>query len=95
MEPRSEGCGAERDLSTPADVGAWAKADVKLVRFLPRAASASLVTLGSASFLVTSNYEAILAYNCAHSYAMSFAELADTIRSSSSSARASRTRKNR
>lgn len=81
MVPRAEGCGAERDLSAATPVQDWTRARVRLVKTLPRATPASLVTLGSASFLVTSNYEAILAYNCAHSYAMSVAELADAITS--------------
>lgn len=80
MAQRSDGCSAERDLSAPKPVREWTAARVRLGRALPRAAAASLVTLGSASFLVTSNYEAILAYNCAHSYAMSVVELADAIR---------------
>lgn len=78
--PRVEGCGAERDLSAPAPAREWTRARVRPTRPLPRATNASLVTLGPASFLVTSNYEAILAYNCAHSYAMSVVELADAIR---------------
>jgi peptidoglycan lytic transglycosylase B len=96
MEPRTEGCSAERNLSAPGPVRQWTKARVRPVRSLPAAAHASLVTLGPASFLVTSNYEAILAYNCAHSYAMSVVALADAMRSSSpASARSSRTRAKR
>jgi membrane-bound lytic murein transglycosylase B len=81
MVPRPEGCGAERDLSNRASVQEWTRAGLRLSRQLPRKAQASFVTLGSVSFLVTANYEAILAYNCAHSYAMSVAELADAIAS--------------
>jgi len=80
MEARSAGCSAERDLTAAVPVGQWTKAHVRLARPLPRTTSASLLTLGRASFLVTSGYEAILAYNCAHSYAMGVAELADAIR---------------
>jgi membrane-bound lytic murein transglycosylase B len=80
MEPRAKGCSAERDLSPPRLIREWAAARVRPRRPLPHATPASLVTLGPASFLVTSNYEAILAYNCAHSYAMSVVELADAIR---------------
>ncbi|MGE5815084.1 MAG: lytic murein transglycosylase, partial [Acidobacteriota bacterium] len=78
---RTEGCLAERELSPPAAVQEWTNAKVRPARSLPRSIPASFVTLGNASFLVTSNYEAILAYNCAHSYAMSVVELADAIRS--------------
>jgi membrane-bound lytic murein transglycosylase B len=81
MQPRAQGYRAELDLSVPAPVRAWRNAHVQLTRSLPLASSASLVTLGNASFLVTKNYEAILDYNCAHSYAMSVVELADAIRS--------------
>lgn len=78
--PRGAGCGAERDLSSPAPLAEWRKAGVR-----PAGAAGdarrlySLLTLGRASYLVTSNYEALLAYNCAHSYAMSVAQLADKI----------------
>ena len=78
--PRTEGCLAERDLSAPVTVREWTRQKVRPARSLPRSTEASFVTLGRASFLVTSNYEAILAYNCAHSYAMSVVELADAIR---------------
>jgi membrane-bound lytic murein transglycosylase B len=99
-QPRTEGCSAARDLSAPAAVREWTKARVRLNRTLPGATSASLVSLGPASFLVTSNYEAILAYNCAHSYAMSVVELSDAIGSagraaSSPSPRKARSQKTR
>lgn len=81
MTPRTEGCSAERDLSAPSATRVWTTAGLRLVRSLPRTTPASFVTLGEPGFLVTSNYEAILAYNCAHSYAMSVVELADAIRS--------------
>ena len=41
---------------------------------------ASLVTDGSRYFLVYKNYEAILAYNCATSYAISIGMLSDRIK---------------
>ena len=40
---------------------------------------ASLVHNGRRSFLVYDNYEALLGYNCAHTYALSVALLADRI----------------
>jgi membrane-bound lytic murein transglycosylase B len=40
---------------------------------------ASLIALRGASFLVYGNYEALLAYNCSHSYALSLALLAERI----------------
>ena len=41
---------------------------------------ASLVTDGTRYFLVYKNYEAILAYNCATSYAISIGMLSDRIK---------------
>jgi membrane-bound lytic murein transglycosylase B len=41
--------------------------------------SASLVSGSSRNFLVYDNYDALLGYNCAHSYAIAVALLADRI----------------
>ena len=41
---------------------------------------ASLVMAGSRAFLVYDNYDALLGYNCAHTYALSVALLSDLIR---------------
>ena len=41
---------------------------------------ASLVQAGTRSFLLYPNYGAILEYNCAHTYALSVALLADRLR---------------
>ena len=47
---------------------------------LPRAdLRASLVRVDTHRFLVYGNYEALLAYNCAHTYALSVGLLADRI----------------
>jgi membrane-bound lytic murein transglycosylase B len=40
---------------------------------------ASLVPAGSQFYLVYRNYEALLGYNCSHSYALSIALLAERI----------------
>jgi membrane-bound lytic murein transglycosylase B len=40
---------------------------------------ASLIRDASRAFLVYGNYEALLNYNCAHSYALSVALLADRL----------------
>lgn len=76
---RDAGCNAERELSAPVPVRDWTRARLTLRRSLSGATTASLLRLGRSSFLVTSNYEAVLAYNCAHSYAMSVVELSDAI----------------
>jgi membrane-bound lytic murein transglycosylase B len=47
---------------------------------LPRAAvNASLIHTGRRAFLVYDNYESLLTYNCAHSYALAVALLADRV----------------
>ena len=40
---------------------------------------ASLVDLGSRTFLTYQNYEAVLGYNCSHNYALSVALLSDKL----------------
>ncbi len=79
---RVEGCEAERQMTTPLPLARWRELGVTLPggRPLPRAASeASLVKTDKRAFLVCRNYEALLAYNCAHAYALSVALLADRI----------------
>jgi membrane-bound lytic murein transglycosylase B len=44
-----------------------------------RATEASLLRVDDRAWLVTANYEALLAYNCAHNYAISVATLAARI----------------
>ena len=47
---------------------------------LPNAAiDASLIHTGKRAFLVYTNYESLLEYNCAHSYALAVALLSDQI----------------
>jgi membrane-bound lytic murein transglycosylase B len=41
---------------------------------------ASLYRAGKRAFLVYTNYEALLGYNCAHAYALAVSQLADRIR---------------
>jgi membrane-bound lytic murein transglycosylase B len=40
---------------------------------------ASLLEIENRRYLVTANYEALLAYNCAHTYALSVALLSEKI----------------
>jgi membrane-bound lytic murein transglycosylase B len=81
--PRVEGCRATREMSEPLPLARWSELGVRTIRGtrLPTADRiASLVTAGSRSFLVYRNYEALLAYNCAHAYALSVGLLADRLR---------------
>jgi membrane-bound lytic murein transglycosylase B len=82
--PRREaGCRAERLMTPPKPVREWTPVGFRTItnRTLPRSdLPASLVVAGSRSFLVYANYEALLGYNCAHSYALSVALLADRLK---------------
>jgi membrane-bound lytic murein transglycosylase B len=79
---RASGCEAERNMTQPLAVDEWRRLGVTRHdgRALPAASTeASLVRAGSRSFLVYRNYEAVLRYNCAHTYALSIATLADRV----------------
>jgi len=76
------GCRAVRDMTEPRALGEWALMGVTLPGRgpLPTAAvEASLVRIDGRTFLVYRNYETLLAYNCAHTYALSVALLADRL----------------
>jgi membrane-bound lytic murein transglycosylase B len=80
---RSSGCDAVRQMTVPRPLVQWQALGVRLPAGKPLPASsmeASLVRARSRSFLVYRNYEVILAYNCAHAYALSVGLLADRIR---------------
>jgi membrane-bound lytic murein transglycosylase B len=80
---RTEGCYAIRNMTERRPLNEWQKIGVRLVggRPLPRAAmTAALVDVGERTFLVYPNYDAILAYNCAHYYALGVALLSDRLR---------------
>ena len=79
---RAQGCYAERNMTERRPLTEWRKLGVTLVngKPLPRAdMPAGLVDVGERKFLVYPNYDAILAYNCAHYYALSVALLADRL----------------
>ena len=79
---RSQGCRAVRQLTDARSLADWQKLGVRLPkgRPLPRAeVDASLLEGGSRMFLVYRNYDALLAYNCANSYALSVALLSDRL----------------
>jgi len=80
---RESGCRAERALTKPLPLKEWRRLGVRTMAasLLPTGAlEASLVTDGSRYFLVYRNYEALLAYNCATSYAISIGMLADRLK---------------
>ena len=83
VERRSGSCVARRDMTVALPMARWQKLGVRLKNggALPTTdLTASLVAGSSRSFLVYDNYDALLEYNCAHSYAISVALLADRIR---------------
>jgi membrane-bound lytic murein transglycosylase B len=80
---RDEGCRAVRVLTEPRPLKAWKSMGVRTLAgaALPASAiDASLVTDGTRYFLVYKNYEALLAYNCATSYAISIGMLSDRLK---------------
>ena len=79
---RESGCRALRQMTEPLPLADWQKAGVRLRGggALPKSTlNASLVDDGVRQFLVYPNYDVILAYNCAHSYALSVGLLSDAI----------------
>ena len=80
---RTEGCRAERLLTERKPLTEWRALGIKSAKGTPlptASLNASLVAAGSRQYLVYGNYEALLEYNCAHSYALSIAILADRMR---------------
>jgi membrane-bound lytic murein transglycosylase B len=76
------GCQAIRDMSEARPLSDWRLLGVtqRSGALLPRSdLRASLVRIDARSFLVYANYEALLAYNCAHTYALSVGILADRV----------------
>ena len=80
---RREGtCQATRDMTIALPLSRWQQLGVRLPdgKALPAGTvEASLVGGATRQFLVYQNYDALLAYNCAHSYALGVALLADRI----------------
>jgi len=80
---RASGCRAVRDLSEPRSLKEWKALGVTPVRGASPVPSstrpASLLRIDNKAWLVTSNYEALLGYNCAHTYALSVGTLADRL----------------
>lgn len=80
---RREGtCQATRAMTTPLPLDEWRRLGVTARggESLPEAdMTASLVSGTSRHFLVYGNYDALLAYNCAHAYALSVSLLGDQL----------------
>jgi membrane-bound lytic murein transglycosylase B len=79
---RTEGCRARRMMTVPQPLATWRTLGVRTVakQPLPRAnVRASLIRQGRRAFLLYDNYEALLDYNCAHTYALSVGLLADRL----------------
>jgi membrane-bound lytic murein transglycosylase B len=79
---RVEGCRAEREMTNRLPLRDWQAMGVRTASgaALPKVAiDASLIHTGQRAFLVYGNYESLLGYNCAHSYALAVALLSDRI----------------
>ena len=71
-----------RDMTVAQPIRKWQELGVRLRggRSLPASElPAALVSGAKRQFLVYGNYDALLEYNCAHSYAISVALLGDAI----------------
>jgi membrane-bound lytic murein transglycosylase B len=79
---RASGCRAERQMSVPRPIDVWKKLGVHRADKHPLSGDidASLIqTDDGKDYLVYKNYEILLAYNCAHTYALSVSMLSDAI----------------
>ncbi len=82
---RAGTCRATRDMTVALPIKEWKTLGVRLPNGGALSAAdpdASLVSGSTRHFLVSSNYDALLEYNCSHSYAISAGLLADQIGSS-------------
>lgn len=80
---REEGCRARRLMTAPRPLTEWRSMGIRTLgnTLVPASTMpASMATAGSRTFLLYNNYEALLGYNCAHSYALSVGLLADRIK---------------
>jgi membrane-bound lytic murein transglycosylase B len=80
---RNGSCQARRDMTVALPIARWNELGVRRPngRALPRSElAASLVSGTTRHFLVYRNYDALLEYNCAHSYAITVGLLADRLK---------------
>jgi membrane-bound lytic murein transglycosylase B len=81
IERRNGSCQATRDMTVALPVSRWRGLGVRTMagdKLSDETPDAALVTGESRSFLVYRNYDALLDYNCAHSYAIGVGLLADS-----------------
>jgi membrane-bound lytic murein transglycosylase B len=79
---RNGSCVARRNMTVALPMARWQELGVRLTNgaALPKTEfTASLVSGSARHFLVYDNYDALLEYNCAHSYAIAVALLSDRI----------------
>ncbi|HKT81456.1 MAG TPA: lytic murein transglycosylase [Vicinamibacterales bacterium] len=79
----SGGCRAAREMSAILPLAKWNELGVRTTagRALPAAdVNASLISGATRHFLAYSNYDVVLAYNCAHAYALGVTLFSDQIR---------------
>ncbi len=84
VAPRSGSCQATRNMTVALPIARWEELGVRLPNGKPLPDSdvpASLVAGSTRHFLVNPDYDAILEYNCSHSYAITVALLGDAIAS--------------
>ena len=78
----SSGCEAKRGMTEPLPYADWKALGVKASNGspLPKVdVMGSLLKIDGQYYLVTANYQALLDYNCAHTYSLSVVRLADRI----------------
>ena len=83
VERRNGTCSATRDMTASLPLSEWKAMGVRAANGGPLPVSeqpASLVSGRTRHFLVYRNYDVLLAYNCAHAYALGVALFADQIR---------------
>jgi len=79
---RQSGCRAERELTIAIPLAKWQSLGVRTMtgQALPKVdRHASLLRAGAKNYLVYSNYDALLGYNCAHAYALAVGLLSDRL----------------
>jgi len=91
VAPRNGSCQATRNMTVALPMSRWNELGIRLAGgdALPAGdTQASLVAGKTRHFLVYSNYDALLEYNCAHSYAISVVLLGDAITAGAAPAKA-------